>query len=137
MAVISRQTSTRFDQSVKQTGLTRSQWTLIAAVAGNPGASQKSIAGLLQASEAATGRLIEKLCADGLLVRKQDENDRRSWLVDLTDAAQPLLARMSDLASDLEQELFAGLSEANLADFHKYLGMVYHNLSSTGSTENA
>ena len=129
LAVIARQTRIHFDKSVSQTGMTRSQWTLIAVVAGKPGASQKTIAAHLEMSEASTGRLIDRLCSDGLLLRQQHEDDRRSWRVYLTDAAQPLLAQMSALANELELELFEGFSTDDLEHFQKYLAALYHNVS--------
>ena len=51
-------------------GVTRSQWTLIAVVARRPGLTQRVIAESLEIKEASAGRLIDKLCQDGMLIRQ-------------------------------------------------------------------
>lgn len=127
IAVISRQSHKHFDKTVIRTGLTHSQWTLIAVVSGIPGASQRTIAEHLEMSEASAGRLVDRLCSDGLLERRQDEEDRRSWRVYLTEAAKPLLNQISELARQLEHRLFAGFSDADLAQFLTYLEIMYDN----------
>lgn len=80
-------------------------------------------------SEASAGRLVDRLCSDGLLVRRQHEEDRRSWRVYLTDAAQPLLRQMSELATELEEGIFADFSEDDLLRFQKYLSTMYRNVA--------
>lgn len=128
IAIIARQTHIHFDKSVMESGLTRSQWTLIAVVARCPGASQKSIAEHLEISEASAGRLIDRLCSDGLLERRQHEDDRRSWQVYLTEATKPLLAQISGLATDLEKQLFVDFSDEDLTRFQSYLEVMYQNV---------
>jgi MarR family transcriptional regulator, transcriptional regulator for hemolysin len=129
IAVISRQSHKHFDKTVMRTGLTRSQWTLIAVVSGIPGASQRTIAEHLEMSEASAGRLVDRLCSDGLLERRQDEEDRRSWRVYLTEATQPLLSQISELATELEHQVFAGFSDEDLAQFQGYLEVMYRNVA--------
>lgn len=129
LAVIARQTHKHFDKSVMQTGLTHSQWTLIAVVSGISGASQRIIAEHLEMSEASAGRLVDRLCSDGLLERRRDSEDGRLWRVYLTDAAKPILQQITVLAGDLEQDLFAGFSEADLAQFQRYLEAMYANVT--------
>ena len=41
MAVLARQMRQRFDERVEQMGVTRAKWVLIAAVAGDPGTTQR------------------------------------------------------------------------------------------------
>ena len=68
LTVLARLLRNRFDREVSSLHVTRAQWTMIAAVARSPGASQRSIAEALEMSEASAGRLIDRLCAEGLLV---------------------------------------------------------------------
>src|ERR1044072_7587964 len=84
LIVIARQLRNRFDQRVAKLGFTRSQWTLIAVVKRHPGSTQRTIAEELRISEAAAGRLIDRLCSDGLLERLPREDDRRAYSVCLT-----------------------------------------------------
>ncbi len=118
----------RFDQSVTQIGVTGSQWGVIVVVARQPGATQRVIAELLDMTEAAAGRLIDRLCSEGLLVRKPRPDDRRAYSVELTGAGRSVLDEIGDLAKVLEQESFAGFSEDQLAIFSSQLGRLYKNL---------
>ena len=92
--VLARQLRNRFDRQVSNLNVTRSQWTMIVVVARNPGATQRVIAEALEMSEASAGRLIDRLCADGLLERQERYDDRRARAVYLTKAAEPLLDKI-------------------------------------------
>ena len=102
--VLARLLRNRFDRQVSNLNVTRSQWTMIVVVARNPGATQRVIAEALEMSEASAGRLIDRLCADGLLERQERYDDRRARAVYLTKAAEPLLEKLGELARDGEQQ---------------------------------
>src|SRR5580658_2915634 len=91
LAVIARQLRLSFDQGVERHGLTRAKWTLIAVVSQIPGATQRTIAEALDVREITAGRLIDRLCDEGYLKRRENPNDRRAYSVHLTAGAQPLL----------------------------------------------
>lgn len=125
--VIARLLRNTFDRKVAALGVTRSQWSMIAMVARHPGATQRSIAEHLEMSEASAGRLIDRLCEDGLLERRERRDDRRARSVFLTDKAEPLLARLGTIAADGEQHLFAGFSEDEIAQLLGYMNRIYRN----------
>lgn len=131
LTVIARVMRNRFDMSVSPHGITRSQWTLIALVAHSPGASQRTIAERLEVTEAAAGRLIERVCSDGLLERRQDAKDKRAWRVYLTPAAEPLLMLLTDLGLAIETNSFAGLSREEIQQLAALLDKVHGNLVDT------
>lgn len=127
LTVLARQLRKRFDQRIESVGVTRSQWTAIAVVASLPGATQRTIADALDMSEAAAGRLVDRLCQEGLLERRTKEDDRRARCVFLTDAARPMLEQLTAIATEEEVKIFRGLSEADLAELDRLLGAVYAN----------
>lgn len=129
LTVIARHLRKKFDQSVSELGATGSQWTLIAVVAANPGLTQRTIAEILEISEAAAGRLIDRLCAEGLLERKARNDDRRAYSIYVTGAAAPYLDTLSDIASRNEEQTFAGLSEEQIDQLEALLGLVYRNVA--------
>ena len=129
LTVIARHLRNRFDQSVTRLGVTRSQWTLIAVVAARPGLTQRHIAEILEISEAAAGRLVDRVCAEGLLERKARSDDRRAYSVYVTEAAEPHIAILSDIAARNEDETFAGLSEEQLEQLEELLSLVYANVA--------
>ena len=95
MAVLARQMRQRFDERVEQMGVTRAKWVLIAAVARDPGTTQREIAAKLEVSDVTAGRMIDRVSADGLIERRADPQDRRAYRIFLTTAAQPLMAELS------------------------------------------
>jgi MarR family transcriptional regulator for hemolysin len=129
MAVASRQLRQRFDERVEQTGVTRAKWMLIATVASRPGATQRIIASLLEVSDVTAGRLIDRVCADGLLERRENPQDRRAYCVYLTPAAQPVLDQMASVAELYETEIFAGFTYEELESFNTLLDKLSENLN--------
>jgi MarR family transcriptional regulator for hemolysin len=126
--IVARQMRTRFDQSVAELGVTRSQWTLIAVVARFPGATQRVIAQALDMAEAPAGRLVDKLCSEGLLIRKPREDDKRAYSVWLTDKAQPIIERLTGIAAENEAMAFAGFSDDQLVELGEFLAVIAGNV---------
>jgi MarR family transcriptional regulator, transcriptional regulator for hemolysin len=129
LTVLARLMRNRFDREVASLGITRSQWSMIVVVARNPGATQRTIAEALEMSEASAGRLIDRLCAEGLLQRQERFDDRRARAVYLTPQAEPLLAKLSAIGKEGEERIFSGFSEAELANLEALLDRVYRNLA--------
>jgi MarR family transcriptional regulator, transcriptional regulator for hemolysin len=128
VAVLARMMRNRFDREVSSLGVTRSKWSMIAVVSRNPGATQRVIADALEMSEASTGRLIDKLCSEGLLERQERYDDRRARAVYLTKAAEPLLAKLGEIAVGGEKSVFRGFSDEELTTLKGYLDRLYKNV---------
>jgi MarR family transcriptional regulator for hemolysin len=128
LAVVSRLLGQDFDRQVGAVGITRSQWTMVAVVARHQGATQREIAKMLDMSEASAGRLIDRLCADGLLERREHATDRRAHLVHTTEKAQPLLDQLAEIAKLNEGRVFRNFSDDELDTFRTLLGKLYVNL---------
>lgn len=129
LTVVSRQLWQDFDQSVDSIGVSRAKWRLIATVASKPGVTQRLIAELLEISEVTAGRLIDRLCADGYLERRENPNDRRAHCIHVTPAAQPLLERLSEVARKHEEDTFAGLDDADLDKLEAILDLIARNIA--------
>lgn len=118
-----------FDREVAGHGITRSQWTMVTVVARHSGATQRVIAEALEMSEASAGRLIDRLCVDGLLERRSRDGDRRARAVYITPKAEPLLAKLNDIAAAAEQRIFAGMTDDQLEQLRSSLEQIYANSS--------
>lgn len=129
MTVISRMMRQDFDRRIANVGVTRSQWSMIVAVARHPGSTQRQVSELLEMSEASAGRLIDRLCADGLLERQERNDDRRARSVFVTDKAKPILEQLGEIARASEGRVFQGLSEDDLGQLSRLLDKVYRNLA--------
>jgi MarR family transcriptional regulator, transcriptional regulator for hemolysin len=128
LTVLTRHLWLKFDQSVEKKGVTRAKWTLMAAVSRHPGATQRAIATILQVTDVTAGRLIDSLCADGYLERLENPDDRRSYRVYLTPAAQPGLDLLRDLGTIHAREAFAGFADDDLAKFESLLDAISRNI---------
>lgn len=128
ISVLARILRNTFDRKVAALNVTRSQWAMIAAVATNPGATQRMIADMLEMSEASAGRLVDRLCTEGLLERRARNDDRRAKAIYLTDAAEPLLEKLTIVAREGEDLMFKGFSEAELETLKALLDRVYENV---------
>lgn len=135
MSVVARRLRQSFDQSVERSGLTRTKWTLIAAVAQRPGATQRILAEALQVKEITVGRLIDRLCEEGYLKRRPHPNDGRAYCVHLAPAAQPVLDKLNELARAHEAVVFAGFDDADLDKLHALLEAVERNLSVASASD--
>jgi MarR family transcriptional regulator, transcriptional regulator for hemolysin len=129
LTVIARQLGQHFDQAVERDGLSRAKWSVIVAIARSPGATQRSIASMLEVSEVTAGQLIDRLCADGYLERREHPKDRRAYCLHLTDAARPLLERLGEVAKLHEEETFAGIESEDLVKLDELLDKVARNLA--------
>jgi MarR family transcriptional regulator, transcriptional regulator for hemolysin len=129
ITVVARRLRQSFDQSVERSGLTRTKWTLIAAVAQRQGATQRILAEALQVKEITVGRLIDRLCEEGYLKRRPHPNDGRAYCVYLAPPAQAVLDKLNELARAHEAAVFAGFDDAELDKLLALLDAVERNLS--------
>ncbi len=129
LAVIARLLRNNFDRRVAGLHVTRSQWAMIAVAARHPGATQRMMAESLEISEASAGRLIDRLCVDGLLERRDRADDRRARAVYVTDAARPLLQQLAVIAEEGEERLLRGFSPQDIATLESLLDRLYANAS--------
>lgn len=129
ISVLARLLRSRFDRRVASLGVTRAQWQMIVVVARKPGVTQRAIAEALEISEASAGRLIDRLCADGMLERRERNDDRRARAVYITPKAEPLLAKLGEIGKEGEGVLFSGFSSQEVDQLENFLDRLYRNVS--------
>ena len=101
----------RFEQNARGSGLTWSQWQILAYLAQNEGINQKGLAELLEIEPITLGRIVDKLETLGLIERNPHPTDRRTWLLHLVEAARPKLEQIRELGDVTHREALAGVSE--------------------------
>jgi MarR family transcriptional regulator for hemolysin len=119
----------RFEQNARGSGLTRSQWQVLATLANNEGINQSGLADLLEIEPITLGRIIDKLQARGLIERHPDLSDRRAWLLHLTSAARPKLTQLREPADVTRAEALAGVPEADTERLLRTLQALKANLA--------
>jgi DNA-binding MarR family transcriptional regulator len=101
----------RFERQAGKLNLTRSQWQVLAYVAYNPGIQQGALADILEVQPITLGRILDKLQADGLVERRHHATDRRIWLLQTTEAAQPVLEKMTQIGQASRADALTGIPE--------------------------
>jgi DNA-binding MarR family transcriptional regulator len=119
----------RFEQNARCSGLTRSQWQVLAYLANNAGINQSGLAELLEIEPITLGRIIDKLQARGLIERHPDPSDRRAWLLHLTSAARPKLSQLRRLGDVTRSEALADVPQADTEHLLKTLQALKANLA--------
>jgi MarR family transcriptional regulator for hemolysin len=118
----------RFEQNARGSGLTRSQWQVLAYLSRNDGINQSGLAELLDVEPITLGRIVDKLEALGLVERHPHPSDRRIHLLRLTPGARPKLAQLQLLGDITRGEALSGVSEAEQARLLKTLQTLKANL---------
>ncbi|MCP2936584.1 MarR family transcriptional regulator, partial [Salmonella enterica subsp. enterica serovar Typhimurium] len=80
-----------FERRIARTGLTRTQWRIIAYLLRQQGLTQSDLARLLDLERATVGQAIDRLEGLALVERRPHHTDRRVWQVHLCDAAYQLV----------------------------------------------
>lgn len=124
-----------FDRRAIPVGVTRAQWRVLLRLSRQPGLRQVELAEQLDMEPITLCRIVDKLQTSGLVERRADPADRRAWRLELTDAADPLLAKLKNLATGVGHEAFDGLDPSQIETLRALLAKVRHNLSSTQSTK--
>ncbi|WP_027580786.1 MarR family transcriptional regulator [Bradyrhizobium sp. Ai1a-2] len=109
------------DKEAARYGITRAQWAVLAKVERSEGMKQTELAEQLDMQPITLTRLIDKLCDNGWIERRGDENDRRVNRLYLRKAARPLLAKLAGLRSELTAAAMEGI---NPADAHRLLAQL-------------
>ncbi|BBB95690.1 MULTISPECIES: MarR family winged helix-turn-helix transcriptional regulator [Bradyrhizobium] len=101
------------DKEAARYGITRAQWAVLSKVERQEGLKQTELAELLEVQPITLTRLIDKLCDNGWIERRSDENDRRVNRLYLKKAARPLLGKLAGLRSELTATALEGISPAD------------------------
>ncbi|TDG11410.1 MarR family transcriptional regulator [Seongchinamella unica] len=119
-----------FDRRARDHGLSRSRWQVLWHLARDEGIKQAELADRLDVAPISLTRQLDNLEQEGLVARRRDEQDRRCFRVYLTEAAQPALAILRELAQEVREQAFDGLSEQEVMQLQQLLTRVRQNLGS-------
>jgi len=116
------------DQRARQLGMTRAQWAVLARLEYNEGLKQSELAEMLDLQPITLTRLVDRLCANGLIERRADLGDRRVKRLYLTAQARPLMDRLADLGQDLMGTVLEGFDVKTIERMIAELAGVKENL---------
>jgi DNA-binding MarR family transcriptional regulator len=119
----------RFNVAARQLGVTGAQWRMLAAIRRTPGINQGAIAAWLEVEAITAGRMVDRLEKAGLVERRDDPCDRRTWRLFLTEQADQHMNHLSEFADVVFAEALVGFSDAEHVTLLSLLDRVRANLS--------
>jgi len=109
------------DRQAARYGITRAQWAVLAKVERTEGLKQSELADQMEMKPITLTRLVDRLCDNGWIERRDDDTDRRVNRLYLRKAARPLLGKLSGLRSELTATAMEGI---NPSDAHRLLAQL-------------
>lgn len=102
-------------------GVTRREWVFLGLLAGAEPMTSSELAERAGLEKSATSKTIMGLQRKGLISRLSRPGDRRYAQVELTPAGRELHARILPLVQEINRQMMASLSEAEIAQLDDFL----------------
>jgi DNA-binding MarR family transcriptional regulator len=117
------------DSLLRPAGLTALQYTALTVLERQPDISSAQLARHSFVTSQSMADMISALQGRGLIERHRDHTDRRRLVVALTAAGQNVLDRYRDRVAELEADMLAGISAAEVAVLRRGLQVCRANLA--------
>lgn len=134
---VARAMRTHIDQRAREHGMTRAQWSVLNRLQRQEGATQAEMAEALEIQPISLMRLVDRLCAQGLVERRAHARDRRVNLLHLTERGRGLLERLSPLGREIAGEVLDSVSEAQATDLLHKLLLIKKNIRTAAGKRTA
>ena len=132
---IGQLTTARFATQVLPLGLRPRHCGLLAVAAQNPSISQEDLSRALGLVPSGVVGIVDDLEGLGAVRRVSDPDNRRRYSIQLTKHGYALLARCSDAAEQVDQEILADLSPKQRATLASLLEIVGGTLGIISQSE--
>ena len=116
-----------FDDRFASAGSSLATFRTLEEISRGGGRNQDQLARAMRIEGATLTRHLDRMEADGLIVRRRDPDDRRAYIVDATPAGRRLHARLTRVAASADAELWRGTSERDRARVRDVLAGVRDN----------
>lgn len=119
----------RFEERAHALSLTLPQCRALLHLENNEGVSQKRLSDLTELDPMTLVRILDRMEADGWVLRRFDPADRRAHTLWLTPKSKPVLEHISHVIAETRAETLHGLSNDERAKLVELLERVHTNLS--------
>ena len=109
-------------------GLTSGQPKILDYLYEHEGSDQKTIAGYCEIEPATLGSILLRMEQKGLIERRQENGNRRSLFVYLTENGKEVCEKMHDIFSQKDKQASDGLTTAEINELKRLLTKVCENL---------
>ena len=108
--------------------LTAEQWTVLKRLDQLGEMSQTKLSEETSKDQATLTKILDLLERNGFIQRVKNPNDRRSFLICITDAGRKLTNELYDVVGDLFEKVTANLSKQELESYQKVLVEIRKNI---------
>jgi len=109
------------DRRLKPLGLSSAHLPVLNALIAQDELSQKALAGIAEIEQPTMAATLARMERDGIVLRRQDPNDKRSALYALTPATRKKIGAIRLMVETVNQEALHGLPAAQRAQFRRQL----------------
>ncbi len=109
-------------------------WIVLTAVTETPGRTQLALAQELGLDKTTMTALLDRLERDGLLVRRQDPQDRRARLPEVTDRGREVQEQVAQGRDHAEEAATAGFSDTEREVLRDLLGRLAAGTAQPGGS---
>ena len=114
----------RLRQALSVSGLSPRHGATLMRLARYGATSQQALIEVLSVDASALVAILNDLERDGLAERRRDPADRRRHIVEITPAGAQAVGAVESAIADVEQDAFADLDDAEIAQLQWLLGRV-------------
>lgn len=114
MSAFNRKLRAFFDAAVREEGLTLARARALFAISRRGPLTQKELAEELEIETPTLVRVLDGMARQNLIVRTEDENDRRAKRIAMTETGRAAYDRMHVLATDLRAQIAAEISSDDI-----------------------
>lgn len=128
VADVARMLRSEFDRRITSLDLTPAEARTLANVARSGPVRQSVLAERISVEAMTLSACLDRLENQGLVERMPDPSDRRAKLVDITEAAEPVLDEIFAASTAMQVDFTAGIDAAGVTEFRRILMAIHGNL---------
>lgn len=128
--VLGRTLMKRLNEKMSSTGLTCSQWSVVARLMPNHELTQTEVCERLSVEAPAMSKTLCDMEESGWLTRVVNLSDKREKKVALTDKAKAALPLWQESIDDIERRAVEGIKREDVETFNRVLKQMIANLRS-------
>ncbi len=129
LANTAKRASVAFDDALAAAGGSRPVWLILLTIKSRTAANQQEIADAIGIRGPTLTYHLNAMEADGLVVRRRDDENRRIHVVELTKRGNEAFAAMRTAAVRFDQRLRRGLNEDDLTALRRILSQLDRNVA--------
>lgn len=114
---------TGLNNAFQQSGvtITTDQWVVLKCLSQEDGISQSELADRVDKDKASITRILDIMQKNGLIKRCDDESDRRSYCIYLTEAGERTEKKLKSVVQTTGQEIFRNLDSEEMKELRRLL----------------